>query len=476
MTAMIRGLVLLVCFGATAAVHADAILANVGPVAVDFGAVKMGATVAVPVTVQNLTTGTLGIAGSGISGTVNYTIDPSTCGANNYQVAPGGSCQFIFKFTPTDASGTPFTTTSALLIQAGAVNQAVQLSFSGSGNETLAQVTPVSIDFGNTFIGQQVTVPVTITNTHSATLNFSGGGTGSSVITGSTDCGNGVSPGSTCTVNYSFTPSAAGLVQASSLIGIATTNPTAMSQYFPITLKGTGANTLPSPNVATWPVGVDFGQIKVGHIAQIPFYFKNNGIYSVSLSGGGFNNDEIAFAGFQPSGAGCNSASYNPGITCASTYQFRPRVTQPHSAATGISFSDPFGTSFVSYNVDGTGVGTLARITPTIVDLGRVAFGTTMSVPVVITNTSDDPLGNFTGGQMNYPFSASNNCGTSLAVGASCAYTYTFTAPAAHDRIQARYTASTLLSFNNASNLQPIVPIQISAEVGDRIFGDDFGS
>jgi hypothetical protein len=249
-----------------------------------------------------------------------------------------------------------------------------------------------------------------------------------------------------------------------------------MQEYVGINLKGEGSATLPVPNVAVWPAGIDFGSLVVGHDVSVLVNFRNNGSGSVTTAGGGFNDDQGGtFAGFSTTIGGCTTNEVPSGAQCANQYQFLPHAPLPYGTSTAITFSDPLGNSlFVPIAVSGTGVGTLARVSPTTVDLGAAAFDTSASTAVIVTNTSTSPLVNFSGGSLNSPFGTSNDCGSSLAVGASCTYTYTFYAPSANDRIKARYVGTTLLTFTNATGIQPVLPITISANVGDRLFGDGF--
>ncbi len=479
MTGWIRSISALIFLAMVHGAQAQSTLANVNPVAVDFGAVKMGATVTVPVTIQNISAATLGIASTGINDTNFFTIDGATCAQGNYQLSPGASCYFIFSFTPPDNAGTPYSTQTAFLIQNGSTNQVASLRLSGSGNETLAQVSPASIDFGDTF--GQVTVPVTFLNTHAYPITFAGGGINSpsSFSSDSGTCGASLASGATCHFNYTFTSAGAngpvGEAQTSTGVSVSASSPFPMTQFVPIALKGNGVGTLSSPNVALWPVKFDFGLTKVGHANAVVVNYKNNSSGPITQSGGGFNDDQNGvFEAFGPVGTNCDVQSVPSGLTCGIQYVFTPREAKAYSAATGVTLSDTHNTLFYSINVNGSGVGTLARVSPATVDLGSVAFETFASVPVVITNTSDAPLINFTGGQATFPFSTTSNCGASLAVGASCAYTYQFYAPSAQSSLKAKYTVTTLLTLTNNTGIQPIVPIKISASVGDRLFGDGF--
>lgn len=71
--------------------QAQAKLASIGPVFVDFGTVRMGARVTVPVTVRNLTTSTINFAGGGFSSDSGFLGAGGTCGGS---LAAGGTCEF----------------------------------------------------------------------------------------------------------------------------------------------------------------------------------------------------------------------------------------------------------------------------------------------------------------------------------------------------------------------------------------------
>ncbi|HEY0179016.1 MAG TPA: choice-of-anchor D domain-containing protein [Dokdonella sp.] len=452
------------------------VLANINPAAVDFGAVKMGATVSVPVTIHNVTGMPVSIASGGLTAP-GFALDAATCATQHYQIDPSASCDFVVSFTPTDNTGSVFPASLALLVSAGSLTQTAIVRLSGSGTDHLAQVSPVGIDFGPTFIGQQVGVPVTLTNTHSAPITFVGGGVAAGPFSAdSGTCPQSLAAGASCHFDYWFTASDTTAVQASTTIGTVTSSPSSMADYVAIELKGEGSATLPTPNVAAWPAAIDFGSIGVGQDVSVLVNYKNNGSVPLSQAGGGFNDDQGGvFSAVSTDIGGCTGSTIPSGAQCAIRYGFLPHEDRAYATSTSIVFFDGAGDDLVApVSVSGTGIGTLARVSPRSIDFGPVVFATYESVPVVVTNTSTSALMNFAGGSVTPPFSMSNDCGSSLAVGASCTLTYTFYAPSAQATLEARYTATTLLTFTNQTGIQPIVPITLSASVGDRVFGDGF--
>lgn len=68
----------------------------------------------------------------------------------------------------------------------------------------LASVHPVSFDFRQTKVGDEVEVVVNIQNTSPFTLSLAGGGTGVAEFGGGTSCGGGIAAGATCQIFYRF--------------------------------------------------------------------------------------------------------------------------------------------------------------------------------------------------------------------------------------------------------------------------------
>jgi hypothetical protein len=148
-------------------------LANVGPVFIDFGEVRMGARVTVPVTVRNLTAGTISFAGGGFNTNTGFLAGGGTCSGS---LAAGGTCEFRYTFRPRSATGLEVSGSTVLSLSApGSPSQSVPLNFVGIGVESMVDVTPRSVDFGDTLVGETVTVPVTVTNPTTETVLFSGG-------------------------------------------------------------------------------------------------------------------------------------------------------------------------------------------------------------------------------------------------------------------------------------------------------------
>lgn len=463
-------LALLPCPGTA---RAQAQLANIGPIHVDFGPVKRGALVKVPITIRNPNLFALAVAGGGIA--VPFSGNGGSCSAS---IPAASSCAFEYSFRPSAAAGTVSTGATTLQVSGAGQVYSVALSFTGESSENLAQVSPVSIDFGEWPIGQQVTVPVTITNTHDSAVTLAGGGLSNPGYFGSGTgtCSGSLAVGANCSFNFSFTPGAVGTSSnATGLLVSATGNSAGIEQLFPISVEGTGIGTIPLVGAA--PVSVDFGSLSVGRQASVAFRFTSFSAQTVNFGGGGLgtgSDGDGSMSAQNVGGAGCGSGTANPGATCTTNYSFRPRLRGEFSGSTTMVFSQGPTTQVVPYTLAGEGVGSLARVTPLDFDAGRVAFGSTLSVPVTITNTSDASLTGFVGGGVTYPFTSSTTCAGSLAVGASCAWTYTFNSQYEFGDLRASVARQTLISFSNATGIQPSFTITMTGTRGDRLFGDAF--
>lgn len=440
---------------------AQAQIAIISPTYIDFGEVKMGAQVSVPVELRNLTATPLSIAGGGVSGGSGLSSNGGTC-VN--PIPANGACAFNYTFRPTSATGTVEGATSILLSGGGESFQA-RIALRGTGGESLVQVWPRSIDFGEELIGETVTVPVNITNTHGVAVQFAGGGIGSP-FGGSTNCGGGLAPGATCQFNYRFTPGQVDEVSGSTSFSASATSPS-LSQGFSIQLRGRGRTTAGRYHLA--PVGLDFGDIKIGTQVESQVLSINRTAGAMTRAGGGFNDNDDAFFSGGGSVPGCSGGVSPPGVTCISNYRFLPRERRDHEASTRIGFSQlPDFYEEVPLSFTGTGVGTLARVSPLEVDFGDIGSGVMVTVPVRILNTSPVMLTNFLGGNVTGVFSRTSTCGTSLAVGASCTITYRFQPGSANT-----FMATTFLSYQGNGAIET-TQITLSGSSGSALFIDGF--
>lgn len=122
--------------------------------------------------------------------------------------------------------------------------------------ETPMTISATSLDFGNVVVGTTASMSVTLTNTGGqpfGPINMFGGAPPTPEFGASQNCqGKTLPAGGTCSVSYSFTPSAAGTFNDSSNFTISETTSQADGEQFSVSLTGTGRSTIPpvvSPDV-----------------------------------------------------------------------------------------------------------------------------------------------------------------------------------------------------------------------------------
>lgn len=430
---------------------------NISPTTIDFGRVKIGTLVTVRVTFTNLTATQLQIAGgggleapfSGNAGTCSGGIIPAT-----------SSCYFNYSFRPTSNDETLFEDATGVSVTGGASPESVPIVVRGRGMGNLVDVAFTDIDFGDWFVGEQASVRLRIRNTHGAGVLLSGGGFNTVNGFGGFGCGLGSNPlpaGEVCDFEYTFQPPAIGFRENSTSIGVSAVDAPGVFQFFPLHFQGMGIGTVPLVGVT--PVEIDYGDVTVGRRMEVLLSYASFTPATVNTAGGGFNDNDDAFFAVGANDA-CSGGVLPSGETCLISYLFRPTEKRDFAAGTSLSFSTQGGANQAeSLSLRGTGIGTLAQVSPVQIEYGHVADGTNMTVPVVVTNTSDMTLTNFVGGGVLSPFSlTSSTCGASLAPGASCQYNYRFTSFSPDPA-----SAQTLISFTNIAGIQPTYTISLYA-------------
>lgn len=429
---------------------------NVSPTTIDFGRVKIGTLVTVRVTFTNLTATQLQIAGGGGLQSP-FGVNGGTCGGGI--LPPSSSCYFNYTFRPTNNDETLSEDATAVQVTGGSSPESVPIVVRGRGMGNLVDVAFADVDFGDWFVGEQTSVRFRIYNSHGAGVLLAGGGFNTANGFGVFGCGLGSNPlpaGEACDFEYTFQPPGLGFRENSTSIGVSAVDAPGVSQFFPLHFQGMGIGTVPL--VGFSPVEIDYGDVTVGRRADVEVSYENFSVGIVEFAGGVFSDDDDAFLGVGSNF--CIGGSIPSGETCVTNYLFRPTEERDFAASTLFSFSTQGGASQLApISFRGTGIGTLAQVSPVQIEYGHVANGTNVTVPVVITNTSNMPLSNFVGGGVISPFSlTSDTCGSGLAVGASCQYNYRFTsfspAPA---------SAQTLISFTNTSGIQPTYQISLYA-------------
>lgn len=411
-----------VALSGSAAVAA-APIAGAAPTNLSFASTTVGATSAAQtVTLSN--TGTAALSLSALaSNNAAFTVSGGTCAAGG-SVAAGATCTATLTFKPTAAG----TVTGALTFthNASPTTTAVALSGVGAAAAPTASLTPTTLSFAQVLASTSSNQTVTLSNTGSAplaisTITIAGAQASEFVKASISTCVNGgnIAVGANCTVLVNFTPTVAGARTASlSIAHNATGSPST------VTLNGTGTAT-PQPVVAVNANTLSFASQPLAStsVAQT-VTVTNAGQAALVLS-------TVALAGtnagdFVLGGTCVANASIAAGSTCSLTVRFAPTAVGARSASVSVSSN----ASPVTISLTGTAVAAAApavTLAPTTQDFGMATVGAAaISRTVMLTNSGTAALSLSSVAVSGTGFTGSNNCGASVAAGASCTLTLAF--------------------------------------------------
>ena len=377
-----------------------------------FGNQRVGtASASQQVTLSNTGDAPLTITSIAVTGTNASSFGfANNCGSS---LAAGASCLIHGHFAPS-ATGA-FTATITITDNAGGSPQLIALTGTGVIPPAVA-LSATSLAFGSQGVGTtSASQSVTLTNTGGAALAITSitvtGANASSFVFGNS-CGASVAAGASCTTHGHFSPSTTGaLTAAVTIVDNAAGSPQS------ITLTGTGTNPT---TVSLSANSLSFGLQKVGSTsASQSVTLTNTGAATLGIA-------NIAVTGADASsfvfGNTCGT-SLAAGANCAIHGHFTPAAAGALSAA--VTITDNGVGSPQSIALSGTGY------SPTTVSLSSasLSFGTeqvgvtSASQQVTMTNTGSATLYitsiSLTGADAS-SFLFANNCGTSLAAGASC--------------------------------------------------------
>jgi hypothetical protein len=264
--------------------------------------------------------------------------------------------------------------------------------------------------------GSSAPEPVTVTNTGAIPLTITGiAVTGDSEDFSASGCASQtLQPGGTCTIQVTFTPTAAGVRN-----GTLTIDANVSCGQVTVALSGTGI----APPVELSPASIAFGGVPVGiTIAGTPVTVTNTTAATVTFTAPFTVGKPFALAGNT-----CTAGSLAAGAACVLTVEFSPTVS---GAASGIlSFGYQAGTQAGTANLALSGAGQAAA-TDTL-SATTLAFPATVegqlsaAQTLTLTNGGDLPL-TFISMWTSAGYQTSNNCGGTLAGQASCTVSVVF--------------------------------------------------
>jgi hypothetical protein len=350
-------------------------------------------------TLTNTGTSTLTMTSVAISGDFSQT---NTCGSS---VGAGGSCSVSVTFKPS-ASGSR---TGAVTItdNASPATQTVSLTGTGAGGSAVS-LSPTSLTFASQPVGTSSTPQsFTLTNTGTSTLTMT-----SIAISGdfsqTNTCGSSLGAGGSCSVSVTFKPSASGSRTGAVTI---TDNASPATQTVSLTGTGAGATVTLTPFSLTFP-----SQMLMTISTAQTVSLTNAGSELLTISGikisGGFSQTNTC------------GASVAAGASCSIAVMFMPLSA---GALTGtLTVTDSANPTIQTVSLSGTGASTIAKLSPPSLTFANQTVGTTSNAQsVTLTNTGGASL-SIISVAVSGDASQNNNCGSSVAVKASCTFSITF--------------------------------------------------
>ena len=401
--------------------HANAPVASFSTGVLNFG--TQGATgPAQTVTLSNVGDGALQLNSISISSRFAQTNNCPTAPA--YLVA-GASCTFSVTFVPTAPGSITGTLTATFGNAATPPNDPVQLS--GTASIPVVSLAPTSLTFTGTSLGTATAAQtIVLANTGNAALSITSAsilGVNASEFAISTNtCPASLGAGANCAISITFTPSATGTQLAA--LSIADNAPGT-----PQTVGLTGL----TPDVSLSTSVLNFGTQGATGSGQT-VTLTNSGSAALQIDGISISSP---FA--QTNTCPTTPAYLAVGASCTFTVTFVP--TAQGTSSGSLTITDSVGTQSVT--LTGTAVIPVVSPSPASLDFGSQPVNTTSSAQsVVLTNTGNANL-NFTGAPTLTGVNASDfaisstTCPATLAAGANCAVSVTFSPSASGTRLAA---------------------------------------
>jgi len=357
-------------------------------------------------------TATLGSGNLNSSGVATFATSSLAVGTHNIVASYGGDSNF--------ASST-----------STAVSQLVQ--------GATAQLSPTSLSFGSQTVGI-LSAPQTVTlkNTGNIALTavISITGTNSGDFSQTNTCGTSVAAGASCNISVYFKPTATGTRNAA--VSVSDNAPNSPQT---VTLTGTGvvaAVTL-SPSSLTFAT-----QLISTTSAPQTVTLTNTGLGILKITKAGITGPFIIYS------TNC-TATVNPGASCNLNVSFKPTLIGSASGTLSVTDNAPQSPQQVTLS----GTGTAVQLAPASLNFGNQQVGTSSARKLItLTNKGTVALsisGILITGTNATDFVQVNNCGTSVAAGASCLIGVTFTPTATGAR-----SASVSVSDNGGGSPQTV--------------------
>jgi hypothetical protein len=400
------------------------------------------------VTANNLTMtvgATLPVLTATISGLVNSerftgstSTFPTVNNGNTLSGAVTGTVSLATTATPSAAPGTYPITAGSGGLGLSASNYTIAFT---PGTLTVTTIGPafsaIALNFGNVAMGSSsATQTVTATNSGAYALTVTNVAA-SGDFSQTNNCAT-VAASGTCTIVVTFTPTTTGSrTGAIAITDNAATSPQA------IRLSGVGISGSAGARVSLSSIALNFGSQSLGTTsAPLPVVLTNSGDTALTV------NSITVMGDFVQTN---NCGVVAPAATCTISVTFTPTATGMRQGSVAISGSAAGSPHLI--RLSGIGISAPAPaigLSKTSLNFGNQTTGTPSSAQTLtVTNTGTATL-TITGVAATGDFAASG-CVSSLAAGASCTLSVTFTPTAAGSR-----RGSVMLTDNAAGSPQVI--------------------
>jgi hypothetical protein len=328
--------------------------------------------------------------------------ETNNCGSS---VPAAGSCTFSITFTPT-ASGARSGSVAIEDDAAGAPHSIALYGVGEGSSGPAVAFTPGSLTFSSVPVGRSgIAQTVTLTNAGNASFTVSAI-QASGDFSQTNNCGSSITAGSSCSINVVFTPTAAGTRS-----GSLTVTDSAAGSPQSISLSGTGA----AANLVFSPSAVTFANVLLGTSASQAVTLENSGNAPIDVN-------SIQITGVFVQTNNCPGL-LNGGASCTINLSYTPSSLATNSGSLSVSYGGQ--NTLLSLNVSGNGGVANLVVTPTSLAFSNVPLDSSSSQTVTLTNTGNGLL-TINNLQVTGNFKQTNNCGATLAGGASCAVSVIF--------------------------------------------------
>lgn len=437
-----------IALSGTATGAAAAPVASISPASLTLASTPIGSTSAVQnITVSNTGNATLAISAITPS-SAEFVVAGGTCSAGG-SVAAGTSCTVSMALQPTGTAGAR---SGSVSIAHNAAGSPGVVSLSGTATAAAAPVASItaSLAFGSVNLGTTSTAQTaTLSNTGNAPLTITSIATGSTefaVSGGTCAAGGSVAASASCTVNLTFTPSAAGVRSATLVVAH-----NAASAQSSSSLSGTGVALAPviglSPNTLTFSQAVNTTSVTQ------TVTLSNTGSAPLTLGTltiGGAQASEFQLA----TGTTCASgASVAANASCVIKVAFTPTTAGARNATLAITHNAAGSPSSIALGGTGTATDQPAiSLNGATLSFGAQTLGSTSAAQSVLVTNSGAATLNLSAltltGTASTDFTRGGTCSptSTLVPGSTCTLSFTFTPGAVGAR------TATLTVASNASN------------------------